>query len=141
MLEVASYQGNTFQEWRDWVTTAGMQPVIVIAGSRGKTIVGQLLESILTEAGLNVANWSSHGVDIGGIRQRGELGPWQTVEDQLATGELDIAIREVDWATATTLATGPRLPMLAVTNVCANREDCIAAGDAMLADVAMPALM
>jgi len=115
--------------------------MVVIAGSRGKTIVGSILESILREAGLSVAFWSSNGVDIQGIRQRGELGPWQDVEQRLDEGSLEIAIREVDWATAATLATGPRLPMVAVTNVCANREDCIAAGDAMLANAAMPALL
>ncbi|MEZ4505907.1 MAG: hypothetical protein R2848_08630 [Thermomicrobiales bacterium] len=75
------------------------------------------------------------------MRQVGELGPWQGVESGLASGAIDIAVREVDWATASTLATGPRLPVLAVTNVCANREDCLLAGDAALANVAMPALL
>lgn len=130
-----------FREWRSWATIAGLQPVVVIAGSRGKTIVAKLLETVLRTAGLRVATWSSHGVDIDGIRQSGELGPWQEVEAGLETGVIDIAIREVDWAIASTLATGPRLPLLAVTNVCANREDCVLAGDAMLANVAMPALL
>lgn len=130
-----------FPEWRTWVTASGLQPVVVIAGSRGKTTVAKLLESILKDAGLRVATWSSYGVDIEGIRQRGELGPWQEVEQRLESGDLDLAIREVDWATAATLATGPRLPILAVTNVCSNREECIAAGDAALANVAMPALL
>ncbi len=130
-----------FKEWRGWATSAGLQPVVVIAGSRGKTIVAKALETILRKAGLRVATWSSHGVDIDGVRQSGELGPWQDVETGLASGEIDIAIREVDWATASTLATGPRLPLLAVTNVCANREDCVLAGDAKLANAAMPALL
>lgn len=131
----------TFSEWRSWVTDAGLQPVVIVAGSRGKTIVANVLESVLRTAGLRVATWSSQGVDIDGVRQAGELGPWHGVEAGLASGQIDIAIREVDWATASTLATGPRLPLLAVTNVCANREDCLVAGDAMLANAAMPALM
>jgi cyanophycin synthetase len=132
---------SSFAEWRGWVTNAGLQPVVVVAGSRGKTIVAKVLETVLQFAGLRVATWSSHGVDIDGIRQIGELGPWQDVETALENGEIDIAIREVDWATASTLATGPRLPILAVTNVCANREDCVLAGDAQLANAAMPALL
>ncbi len=141
MLETAAPQFSTFSDWRSWAVESGLQPIVVVAGSRGKTIVGSFLESILQEAGLSVAFWSSNGVDIQGIRQSGELGPWQDVEQRLEDGSLDIAIREVDWATAATLATGPRLPMVGVTNVCANREDCIAAGDAMRANAAMPALL
>ncbi|HET9661677.1 MAG TPA: hypothetical protein VFP05_15205 [Thermomicrobiales bacterium] len=141
MLETAAPKFTTFSDWRSWVHTSGLQPIVVVAGSRGKTIVGDYLEAMLREAGLSVAFWSSNGVDIEGVRQRGELGPWQDVEQRLANGTLDVAIREVDWATAATLATGPRLPMLGVTNVCANREDCVAAGDAMLANAAMPALL
>ena len=132
---------SSFADWRSWATNSGLQPVVVVAGSRGKTIVAKVLETILRGAGLRVATWSSHGVDIDGVRQNGELGPWQDVEAGLAAGQIDIAIREVDWATASTLATGPRLPLLAVTNVCANREDCVIAGDAKLANVAMPALL
>ena len=60
---------SSFTEWRTWVTTAGLQPVVVIAGSRGKTIVAKILEAILQSAGLRVATWSSHGVDIEGVRQ------------------------------------------------------------------------
>ena len=141
MPEQLPPQVMSFNEWRTWVTTAGLQPVVVIAGSRGKTIVAKVLEAILQAAGLRVATWSSHGVDIDGVRQIGELGPWQDIETALDAGEMDIAIREVDWATASLLATGPRLPLLAITNVCANREDCILAGDAQLADAAMPALL
>ena len=141
MPDRAAPEISSFADWRSWATEAGLQPVVVIAGSRGKTIVAKVLETILQAAGLRVATWSSHGVDIEGVRQPGELGPWQDVEAGLAAGQIDIAIREVDWATASTLATGPRLPLLAVTNVCANREDCVLAGDAKLANVAMPALL
>lgn len=141
MVDWAPPEVSNFADWREWATRSGLQPVVVIAGSRGKTIVAKMLEAVLASAGVRVATWSSHGVDIDGVRQSGELGPWQDVETGLAAGEIDIAIREVDWATASTLATGPRLPLLAVTNVCANREDCVLAGDAILANAAMPALL
>lgn len=141
MLEAPTPAFATFTEWRSWVTNAGLQPVVIIAGSRGKTIVATLLESMLRNAGLSVALWTSNGVDIEGVRQKGELGPWDSVEVGLENGTLDVAIREVDWATASTLATGPRVPILAITNACFNREDCIGGGDAYLADVAMPALL
>ncbi len=42
--------------------------------------------SILRTAGLRVATWSSHGVDIEGVRQAGELGPWQEVERRAGRG-------------------------------------------------------
>jgi cyanophycin synthetase len=141
MLEPSSPRISSFGEWRSWVTCAGLRPCIVVAGSRGKTIVARLLESILRGAGLRVAVWSSYGVDIDGIRQTGELGPWQEVEQALDAGGIDVAIREVDWATAASLATAPRIAMLAVTNVCLNRDDCVVAGDAQLANAAMPALL
>lgn len=141
MLDLSPSSTSNFEEWRAWVTGAGLQPVILIAGSRGKTTVALLLDAMLRRAGLSVAVWTNDGVDIDGIRQKGELVPWQAVENGLENGTIDIAIREVDWPTAATLATGPRAPMLAVTNVCQNREDCIAAGDAQPADAAMPALL
>jgi cyanophycin synthetase len=141
MIEVTTSGIDSFAEWRSWVRQSGLLPVVVIAGSRGKSIVATLLDGILRDAGLSVALWTNQGVAIAGIRQQGELGPWQVVEERLENGSIDIAIREVDWATASTLATQPRLPMLAVTNVCSNREDCIAAGDAKLANAAMPALL
>lgn len=131
---------RTFEAWRSWVIGVGLQPTVVVAGSRGKTIVAKVLESILRSGGLRVATWTSHGVDIDGVRQKGELGPWHDVEEALEGGTIDIGIREVDWATASTLATGPRLPLAAVTNICSNRQDCIDAGDGLLANVALPAL-
>lgn len=141
MLETRVPSISTFANWRSWVTGAGLQPVLLIAGSRGKSTVAWLLESMLRRAGLSVAVWTDFGVHIDGVRQKGELGPWQEVENGLDAGTIDIAIREVDWAMAATTATAPRVPMLAVTNVCNNREDCIAAGDAVLASAAMPALL
>lgn len=141
-MSESSYRSTSgFEVWRSWVTGAGLQPVILVAGSRGKTTVALLLDAMLRRAGLSVAVWTNDGVDIDGVRQKGELVPWQAVENDLDSGAIDIAIREVDWPTATTLATGPRVPMLAVTNVCHNREDCIAAGDAQPANAAMPALL
>ena len=141
MLETLAPSVSNFSEWRSWVTDAGLQPVVLVAGSRGKTTVAWLLDSILRHAGLSVAVWTDSGVHIDGVRQKGELGPWQEVESGLEAGTIDIAIREVDWVVAATMATAPRVPMLAVTNVCNNREDCIAAGDAQLANAALPALL
>src|SRR5262245_52908072 len=96
MVEPFPSRISSFGEWRAWVTGAGLQPVIVVAGSRGKTIVSTLLESILRAAGLRIAVWSSFGVDVDGVRQAGELGPWQDIEHSLESGEIDVAIREVD---------------------------------------------
>ncbi len=141
MIDLPAPPISSFSAWRSWVTNAGLQPMVLIAGSRGKTTVAFLLDSILRQAGVSVAVWTDHGVHVDGVRQKGELIPWQEVESGLEAGTIDVAIREVDWAMAATMATAPRVPLLAVTNVCNNREDCIAAGDAQRANAAMPALL
>lgn len=141
MLEISEPPLSTFAEWRSWVTNAGLQPLVLVSGSRGKTTVALLLESIARQAGLSVAVWTDAGVHIDGVRQKGELVPWQEVEIGLTDGTIDLAIREVDWVMAATMATAPRVPVLAVTNACQNREDCIEAGDGRLVSAAMPALL
>ncbi len=120
MLESASTHVSTFSEWRSWVTgswiatnrrhrrfarqdNCRLNPGIHICGKPGYRLrSGRATASTSMESG-NVES----------------SGPGRMSSSGLDEGTLDIAIREVDWATAATLATGPRLPMLAVTNVCA----------------------
>jgi cyanophycin synthetase len=132
---------SSFADWRGSVAASGLLPIIIIAGSRGKTLVVKILESILAAEGLSVAARTSAGVDIRGIRQPGELRPWLEVERSLASGTIDIAIQEVDWATAVAFAPNPRIPVLAITNICGNRDECHINGDAKIAYKATPSLL
>src|SRR5215218_2375914 len=112
---------GSFRRWRERIVAAGLEPVIVVAGSRGKTTVVRLLNEMFVEAGLRTAIWTNRGVEIEGTPQRGELGPWANVRDRLSTGDLDVAIREVGWSTVRTSGlTAASSPIVAVTNVCAN---------------------
>src|SRR5215213_6135129 len=90
---------ESFHHWRDRIVADGLEPVIVVAGSRGKTTVVRLLNDMFVEAGLRTAIWTNRGVEIEGTPQLGELGPWANVRDRLSTGSLDVAIREVAWST------------------------------------------
>jgi UDP-N-acetylmuramyl tripeptide synthase len=133
---------GSFRRWRERIVAAGLEPVIVVAGSRGKSTVVRLLNDMFTEAGLRTAIWTNRGVEIEGTPQPGELGPWSTVHERLATGSLDVAIREVAWSTVRTAGlTAASSPIVAVTNVCANRDACMIHGEARLAAQMLPTLL
>jgi UDP-N-acetylmuramyl tripeptide synthase len=133
---------ESFRLWRDRIVAAGLEPVIIVAGSRGKTTVVRLLNDMFVEAGLRTAIWTNRGVEIEGSPQRGELVPWVKVRDRLTAGTLDVAIREVAWSTVRTSGlTDASAPIVTVTNVCANRDACMIYGEAKLAVQALPTLL
>lgn len=112
--------------WIDGLRRAGAQPVIAVAGSRGKSTVIHLLDAILSAAGVRTVLWTDHGVTIQGRKQRGELVPWTRGMSLIASGGLDLAIQELDWDTvaAVGLPQGA-YPLVAVTNLCANNDACL----------------
>lgn len=130
---------TSVREWRASVLEQRALPIIVIAGSRGKTTVARLVEMMLGDR-FRIATRSPAGVSILGEPQSGELEPWARVTSMLESGELDLAIWEVDWATANTLDSSSRYGLLAITNVCANREACFLYGDARAALRSLPGL-
>jgi cyanophycin synthetase len=132
----------SFEIWRAELTAAGLRPIVVVAGSRGKTTVVRLLDAVFREAGLTTAIWTDRGVEIEGTPQRGELVPWTRVQGRLDDGTLDVAIREIGWSTMRTAALQPSsAPIVAVTNVCANRDACLIQGEAKLAAKVLPDLL
>ncbi|MEA2514261.1 MAG: hypothetical protein QOJ59_3748 [Thermomicrobiales bacterium] len=132
----------TFADWRSRITSAGIKPVVVVAGSRGKTTVVRLLDAIFHEAGLRSAIWTDMGVEVEGTPQRGELVPWSRVDSRLDEGTLDVAVREIGWSTVRTSGLQPAsAAIVAVTNVCANREACMIHGEARLASQTLPELL
>ncbi len=117
----------SFQAWRAEAVAKGAVPLVAVAGSRGKTTVVRLLETICTEAGLRTATWTDEGVEIAGKRQRGELLPWSKAMRMLTTGDIDLAIQELDWATVNAVGLPAGVyPLVAITNFCNNSETCLA---------------
>ena len=117
---------GSYQEWHSRVIQRRVLPVIGIAGSRGKSTVVRLLDSIFTASGLRSATWTSAGVEIRGRRQFGELAPWSRALSRLAEGTLDVAIQELDWSTVHAVGLPTAVyPVLAVTNICVNNDVCL----------------
>jgi cyanophycin synthetase len=131
---------ESIREWRSASLERRALPIIMIAGSRGKTTVSRLVELMVGDQ-YKIATRSPDGVAIRGERQAGEIEPWSRVERMLQSGELDLAIWEVDWPTASTLQPTMKHSVLAITNVCANRDACMIYGDAKIALRSLPVLM
>lgn len=128
----------SFGDWRGRLDRAQIAPVIAVAGSRGKTCVLRAVESIFLASGYRVASWTNSGVEIEGDGQRGELGPWSRALTRLHAGGLDIALREIDWATIqATGALGSDFPIVAVLNLCGNNNACLATPETLLAQKAL----
>lgn len=131
---------ESIREWRSASFERRALPIIMIAGSRGKTTVSKLVE-LMVGSQYRIATRTPDGVSIQGERQAGEIEPWSRVEGMLQSGELDLAIWEVDWPTASTLQPTMMHSVLAITNVCANRDACMIYGDAKIALRSLPTLL
>jgi cyanophycin synthetase len=133
-LAPAEIRPSDFEDWRARLDRERVSPVIAVAGSRGKTSVLRALESILKIGGYRVATWTNRGVELEGQGQRGELEPWSRALTRLHAGGLDVALRELDWATMQTIGSPEfAYPVLAVTNLCANSDACLATQETLLA--------
>jgi hypothetical protein len=127
-----------FADWRGRLDRERIPPVIAVAGSRGKTSVLRVVESMLRAGDFRFASWTDGGVEIEGQRQRGEIGPWSRVRTRLTSGGLDVALREIDWATLRAVgAPGGSYPLVAVSNLCANNEACLIAPEIAVARSAL----
>lgn len=132
---------ESFSEWRQHVVDLGLLPVIGVTGSRGKTTVVRLLDAIFREAGLRTAARTADYVTIEGRKQRGEIRPWGDAIAAVREHRLDIAIEEIDWLTLNTIGIERSTrPLMAITNICGNREACLIQGDARRALAALPIL-
>jgi cyanophycin synthetase len=130
---------DSFAEWRERSTLRGAYPVIGVTGSRGKTTVVRLLDAIFSAAGLRTAIRTNVSVEILGERQRGEIAPWTRALTSLSSGDLDIAVEELDWLTISSMGLEREsYPAIAITNVCANRDACLIQGDAKRAIASLP---
>lgn len=117
---------GSFAAWRSAQTTAGIPPIVAVAGSRGKTTVVRLLDAVFRDAGLRTAIWTDQGVEVDGRRQRGELVPWSKALQRFGSGTLDVAIQELDWSTVHAVGLPTAVyPIVVVTNLCLNNDDCL----------------
>ena len=129
---------GSFVRWRGHLDREQVPPVIAVAGSRGKTSVLRAAEAIFAQSGYRTASRSSGGVEIEGERQRGEISPWARALTRLRTGGLDVALQEVDWVSVQATPVGDlSYPVIAVTNLCANNDACLATPETLLARKAL----
>jgi UDP-N-acetylmuramyl tripeptide synthase len=133
---------DSFSEWRQKLRSVGAVPIIAVAGSRGKSTVIRVLDAIFQAADLRTATWTDMGVEIRGRRQRGELGPWSRALERLAESRLDVAIQELDWSTVRAVGLPKGVyPVLALTNVCVNNDQCMIHDEARRAMMALPSVL
>lgn len=100
-------------------------PLIAIGGSRGKSTVSSMLESIIRTAGCTVGSWISSGVYVDGEQLKGELGPWSRVLLAAKYGELDAVIQELEAAVVVGAGLPARTyPLAIMTTICGNDESC-----------------
>ncbi|HET8522008.1 MAG TPA: hypothetical protein VFL82_02170 [Thermomicrobiales bacterium] len=132
----------SFRRWQHELMRHGTLPIIGVAGSRGKSTVIRMIDAVLKSAGLRSAIWTNTGVEILGRRQRGELGAWSQALERLATGSIDVAIQELDWAMVNAVGLPPAsYATIAVTNLCGNSEACLLDEHTRSAFKAMPKLL
>ena len=130
---------ESFHAWRTFVTDRGLMPVIGVTGSRGKSTVVRLLDTIFTSAGLNTAIRTNVSVEVRGTRQRGEIAPWLRALQEVRKGTIDVAIEELDWLAIHTMGLEKAtFPGFVITNVCANRDACLIQGEAKRAIGSLP---
>ncbi|MDI3340373.1 MAG: hypothetical protein QJR03_07540 [Sphaerobacter sp.] len=101
-------------------------PLVGVAGTRGKSTTVWLLDAMLAAAGRASGLWCSTGVYVRGVRQPGELGPWSRVLAAVGSGELDVALQELETELVTTVGLPERIyPLASITTLCGNNEDCL----------------
>lgn len=130
---------DAFRPWRAQLLRDGALPIVAIAGSRGKSTVSDLLGAIFDRAGLVWASKSTDGVAIKGVVQP-DAAAWERVVRGLRDNVIDVAIQELEWPE---VAEGPahKYAIVAVTNICANREECLIQDEARLAVSSLPRLV
>jgi cyanophycin synthetase len=116
---------RSFGDWAILARETGLHPIIFVVGTRGKSTVARLLDSICREAGLRTALRTDSGVEIEGKRQLGDIHPLMEALDELDSGELDLCIIEMSWADLHSLPLGGRQPgAVVVSTICPHRDYC-----------------
>jgi cyanophycin synthetase len=116
---------RSFGNWAAQARQTGLHPIIFVVGTRGKSTVARLLDSIARDAGLRTALRTDSGVEIEGKRQLGDIHPLLEALEELDTGELDLCIVEMSWGDLHSLPLGGRKPgAVVVSTICPHRDYC-----------------
>ena len=93
-LSTSAAVHGSFGDWAFAAGQNGLHPMIYVVGTRGKSTIARLLDTIAREAGLRTALRTDSGVEIEGKRQLGDIRPLMEALDEIDSGELDLAIIE-----------------------------------------------
>jgi cyanophycin synthetase len=127
-LSTSATVHDSFGEWACAAGQNGLHPMIYVVGTRGKSTIARLLDTIARESGLRTALRTDSGVEIEGKRQLGDIRPLMEALDEIDSGELDLAIIEMDWSDLHTLPVGDRQPAaVIVSTICPHKDYCLLA--------------
>ena len=116
----------SFQEWYRSIRTFDLDPLIYIVGTRGKSTIARLIDTMAKAEGLKTALRTDSGVEIEGRRQLGDMHPLRESMDEMESGDLDLVIVEMAWGDLHSLPLNGRKPALViVSTICPNREYCL----------------
>jgi cyanophycin synthetase len=96
--ETVNFLFPNARAWQSETLRKELVPLIGVAGTRGKSTVLRLIESVLTAMRFKTATWTDMGVQIRGRNQRAELAGWGRALQGLVEGNLDVGLQELDWA-------------------------------------------
>lgn len=100
-------------------------PLIAVGGSRGKSTVASMIDSIIRLSGASVGTWISSGVYVDGEQMEGELRPWSRVLLASKYGELNAVVQELEAAVVVGAGLPSRTyPLAVMTTVCGNDDSC-----------------
>ena len=117
---------SSFSDWAFASGRSGLHPLIYIVGTRGKSTVARLLDSIAREEGLRTVLRTDSGVEVEGDRQLGDIHPLQNALTELDNGTLDLGIIEMDWNGRHSLPLGDRKPgAVIVSTICPQKDYCL----------------
>lgn len=115
----------SFRHWQKECDELGIPPVIAVAGSRGKSTVVRMLQSVFNRAGVQSAIWTDFGVEINGRRQSREIAGWNLAMARLTDRLLDVAVQELDWNLVSAVGLPhATYPIGIITNICNNDAKC-----------------
>ncbi len=102
--------------------------LVAITGTRGKSTTAWLLYRMVRAQRWSAALWCSSGVFVDERQLEGELQPWTSVVRALRTGDLDLAIQELEAPVVATVGLPPAIYRAgAVTTLCGNDDSCLLA--------------
>src|SRR3954471_8872631 len=111
---LAPLSTTSFQAWTHSARENGLSPIIYVVGTRGKSTIVRLLDSMARASGLRTAIRTDAGVEIEGRRQLGDIPPLRESLEERDAGDLDLAIIEMGWSDIHTLPVNDRHPAAVV---------------------------